>query len=293
MCNMKKISDDLSNEFIIHVKGKNCDYLQFRRLLDLGVKHGYALKPGDYLIRKNKISTEQIECAKNNYIKFCEDLNVDYKKIVLNSQEMHQNNIAIVDSNIFEQENNELAIEGLPGTGKKILQQSDGFVTNKEGIVLAKTNADCILMLFYDPVQKVIANVHSGWRGTFAKIAENAVNKMVSEYSCNPKNIICCICPSIRKCHFEVEEEVKNMCVDIFNYTDEIDNIIEDIGIKDGKHKWLIDTVLINKIMLKNCGLLEENIIDSGLCSVCNSDKIHSYRIEKDNFNLATALICL
>ena len=34
-----------------------------------------------------------------------------------------------------------------------------------------------------------------------------------------------------------------------------------------------------------------ENIIDSGICSVCHSDIIHSYRIEKQNYNTETAII--
>ena len=57
--------------------------------------------------------------------------------------------------------------------------------------------------------------------------------------------------------------------------------------------KWYIDTVLINKLILKNNGILEENIEDCGICSVCNKDKIHSFRAEGANYGLATALIML
>ena len=55
--------------------------------------------------------------------------------------------------------------------------------------------------------------------------------------------------------------------------------------------KWNIDTVLINKIMLQKLGLKQENIIDSGICSVCNSDMIHSYRVEKKGYGLNTVII--
>ena len=55
--------------------------------------------------------------------------------------------------------------------------------------------------------------------------------------------------------------------------------------------KWNIDTVLINKILLQKEGLKPENIIDSGICSVCNSDIVHSYRMEKKNYNTETAII--
>lgn len=59
------------------------------------------------------------------------------------------------------------------------------------------------------------------------------------------------------------------------------------------KEKWNIDTVLINKIILSNVGLKKENIIDSGICSICNKDLIHSFRAEKQGYGLNTALISL
>ena len=59
------------------------------------------------------------------------------------------------------------------------------------------------------------------------------------------------------------------------------------------KEKWNIDTVLINKIILEQKGLKSENIIDSGICSVCNSNLMHSYRVEKQGYGLNTALISL
>ena len=85
------------------------------------------------------------------------------------------------------------------------------MITNKKNIILTTTNADCILLLFFDPVKKVIANTHSGWKGTLQEISVKTVNKMKEEYGCDPKDIIVCICPSIRKCHFEVDKDVYEM----------------------------------------------------------------------------------
>ena len=62
---------------------------------------------------------------------------------------------------------------------------------------------------------------------------------------------------------------------------------------KKDKEKWNIDTVLINKIILERVGLKKENIIDSGICSVCNKELIHSFRVEKQGYGLNTALISL
>ena len=157
-----------------------------------------------------------------------------------------------------------------------------------KNIILSTTNADCIILLFFDPVKKVISNVHSGWKGTLNRISEKAVKKMKEEYNCNPKDIICCICPSIRQCHFEVRKDVQEPYYNEFKDFDNIDKIITPVV---GDEKWYIDTVEINKQILKRQGLKEENIIDSELCSVCNSDLIHSYRVEKKGFGIGTAII--
>ena len=155
-------------------------------------------------------------------------------------------------------------------------------------MILSTTNADCILLLFFDPVKKVIANIHSGWRGTLQRISVNAVRKMIEEYDCNSKDIICCICPSIRKCHFEVDQDVYEMFYNEFKDLKGFEQIIEQKG-----KKWHIDTVLINQILLEKEGLKKENIIDCGICSVCNKDIIHSYRAEGKDYGLGTAVISL
>ena len=161
------------------------------------------------------------------------------------------------------------------------------MITNEKDIILATTNADCILFLLYDTENKVIANVHSGWRGTVQRIAIKTVQKMQKEFNSKPENIICCICPSIRKCHFEVGKEVKEIFQDEFKDID-LDKVIEETKPKE---KWHIDTIEINKILLKRLGLKEENIIDSKICSVCNHNIIHSYRMEKEKYGLETAII--
>ena len=112
--------------------------------------------------------------------------------------------------------------------------------------------------------------------------------KMKEEFNCKPENIICCVAPSIRKCHFEVEEDVKDMFYNEFKDLEEINEIIEK---SEKENKWNIDTVLINRVILKEQGLKDENIIDCGICSVCNSNIIHSFRVEKEGYGLATALI--
>ena len=258
------------NDKIIFQNHDDVSYIQFKKLLKYGVKHAYTLKG------ENLDFSHDSELEKTSYFRLSKALGIDEKTFVKPVQ-THKSHVQCIDKVLESSE----------------LQDMDGLITNQKNIALTTKNADCILFLFYDPVKKVIANVHSGWKGTFQKIAEKTVIKMMNYYGCKASDIICCICPSIRKCHFEVDEEVKDLCVEIFGFTNRLEEFIEVGEIKEGKKKYLIDTVLINQILLKSLGLKEDNIIDCGICSICNQDKIHSARAEGKNFKRATAVITL
>jgi len=275
---------DLSNENVIHIKKNGIQYLQFGKLLEYSdeITHAYALGT-DISYRtltpnNEELTKEEFEKNLQNYKKICEELDVNYINLIRPNQ-FHTDEVKIVNEKINEY---------LPDFNVKEYENCDGLITNKKDKLLVTTNADCILFIFYDPIKKVIANVHSGWKGTLQEISVKTVEKMRNEYDCNPQDVICCICPSIRKCHFEVDEDVKNMFWNKFNTLKEIDKIIEPKG-----DKWYIDTVLINKVILQQVGLQEKNIIDSGICSVCNCDLIHSFRVEKENYGLEAAIIGL
>ncbi len=259
-----------SNEKIICKEYKGIEYIQFKKLLDMGIKHAYTLKGENINFRSG--SKEEEEC----YSKIYEAIGIDVNTLVKPLQN-HTSNIKCIDKILKKEE----------------LVATDGLITNKKGIALTTTNADCILLLFYDPIKQVIANVHSGWKGTFQKIGEKAVIKLITNYNCNPEDIYCFISPSIRKCHFEVDEDVKDLCENIFSFTGQTSKFIEKGRIIDNKQKYFIDTVFINRLLLREIGLNDENIIDCDICSVCNSDKINSYRVEGKDFRLATSIISL
>lgn len=265
---MKKIE----NKNIIYVIDDNVEYIQFKKLLEYGIKHAYTLKRDGVNFRSTNPELEM-----ESYNKLFDSLKLDINTFTKPLQK-HTSVVKCIDR----------------PHEKKELPNIDGLITDKKGISLCTTNADCILFMFFDPVKNVIANVHSGWRGTFQKIGEKAINKMVEYYKCNPKDILVFICPSIRKCHFEVDEDVKELCEEIFGFTNRLDEFIFKGEIKDGKQKYYIDTVMINKIIFRDeCGIKAKNIIDSNICSVCHSDKVHSYRAEGKDFKLATAVISL
>ncbi|MBR3152323.1 MAG: peptidoglycan editing factor PgeF [Clostridia bacterium] len=258
-----------TNSIIKLIRGENIDYIQFNKLLDLGVKHAFTLRKGEL-----NFSHKNIEKEKENYMILADELNLDYKEITKPKQN-HTKNVRIIDK---------------PYTTEDLLE-TDGLITNKKGVVLASTSADCILYLVYDKKKKIIGNIHSGWRGTYQRIIENSIEKMIEEFGSNPADIVICSCPSIRGCHFEVDEDVKIKFEEKFKFLNL--DFIKKGRIVEGKQKYNIDTIKLNTRLLTDLGLVVENIIDSGVCTVCNKDKCNSYRVDGQKFKLSTAVITL
>ncbi len=262
------------------IKNNNgVSYLQFTKLLEYEeiIKHAISLKPID--IGSNDTFYKKQEAVYADYKKLCNMLNLDYQNIYRPYQ-THTDTVKCIQSE-------------MAGIFTKDFRDVDALVTNRKNKILSISIADCIGIIFFDPIKKVIANTHSGWQGTYKLISKKTVEKMVDNYGCNTKDIICCIGPSIRKCHFEVDEDLSEKFYEKFKYLSNIDDIISIGKIKENKQKYNIDTVLINKETMLQMGLKEENIIDCGLCTVCNSDKFHSYRIEKELAGRNTGIICI
>ena len=170
------------------------------------------------------------------------------------------------------------------------IENVDGLITNLKGITLGTYVADCQSILLYDTKNKVIGNIHSGWKGTLSRISTKAINIMVNKYNSSLEDIKVYISPSIHKCHFEVGEELKELFENEFE-----DIILSDliqIGEYKEEQKYYIDTVKLNKRVLINLGIKESNISSSEICSVCNNN-IHSYRRDKPNDGRNLVLITI
>ena len=229
---------DLSNENVVHIKKEGVQYLQFKKLLEYSdiISHAYSIGTDVNFrtarVNKQQLPEQEFQKALYDYEKLCNAINVDYKNVVKTNQE-HTDNIAIATNKINQ---------NFPDINLDEYSRTDGIITQKENLVLSTTNADCILILFFDPVTKTIANIHSGWKGTLQRISIKTVQKMVKEFECKPEDIICCICPSIRKCHFEVDKDVKDLFEEEFKDL----NISQNTDIMEkqkDKEKWNIDTV--------------------------------------------------
>lgn len=185
---------------------------------------------------------------------------VDFEcKNIISPRQTHTNNVVAITLDNLDDELNDV----------------DGVITDLKGVALTIATADCQNIFIYDKKKEVIANVHSGWKGTLNKILRNTIVKLVDVYRCEVQDLIVCIGPSILKCCFEVDSDVVDMFRKEFK---DIEDIISLGDIKDGKQKYYIDTVEINRRELMDLGVPEYNIIVSDICTKCSSDKYHSYR---------------
>lgn len=142
--------------------------------------------------------------------------------------------------------------------------ESDSLITDKKNLGLAVSIADCTPIFLYDFKNKVIAAVHSGWRGTESKILEKTLNQMKSKFNSNPENIIVYVGPSISQANYEVGIEVAEK----FDQT-----FLKPIGIK-----FLLDVSGIIYQMLLEYGIPKNQIQKSELCTFGFKDLLHSYR---------------
>lgn len=94
------------------------------------------------------------------------------------------------------------------GTTREELEGYDALVTDVPGVAIGARTADCIPVLMYDPVRRVVAAVHSGWKGTVLKIAAKTLAVMASKYATRAADIIAVIGPGIGPDSFQVGPEV-------------------------------------------------------------------------------------
>lgn len=183
---------------------------------------------------------------------------------VITAHQVHGFNVAVIDR---------------PGITRDELQGYDALVTNIPECAIGVRTADCIPILLYDPVNKAVAAIHSGWKGTVQKIIHKTLGTMFNEYGTKTDDLIAAIGPGICKSHFQVGNEV----VQFFK---EAGFPLEKIWSFDGS--WTfgdptgghhIDLAEANKWLLTESGLKEENIILSGICSF-HDDRFYSARRE-------------
>ena len=90
---------------------------------------------------------------------------------------------------------------------KKII--GDALITKNRNLPIGILTADCAPILLLDRNKKIIAAVHSGWKGAYKNIITKVLKKFIKLGS-NKKDIIAAIGPAISQKSYEVGEEFKD-----------------------------------------------------------------------------------
>lgn len=151
----------------------------------------------------------------------------------------------------------------------------DALVTNRESGALVIQTADCQAVIIIDPVQRVAANVHSGWRGSVGNIVGRTIRIMAAEYGCRPRDMMCGIGPSLGPC-----------CAEFVNYRDELPKSFWDYR-RSGDN---FDFWGISRDQMVAAGIPGDHISVSGICTKCNQHLFFSYRGDPQTGRFATVV---
>ena len=142
----------------------------------------------------------------------------------------------------------------------------DGMITSLVGVPLMLKTADCMPVVIYDPVNKVVLLVHVGWRGAVAKIFVTGLMLMMQKYKTEARSVKVWLGPSIRKCCYQFgEEPVQSQLPEWSGFVD----------MKKGK--WSIDLAGYVTNTLIEVGVAKTSIISDGGCTYHEDKKWFSY----------------
>lgn len=151
--------------------------------------------------------------------------------------------------------------------------EADAVVSGEPQTACAVQIADCVPILVAS-AEGIVAAVHSGWRGTAAGVAAEAVRAM-QRLGADPSTMVAALGPSIGPCCYQVDARVRDVFAASGQWAD------AEAGFDtDGEGHWKLDVAAINCRILQRAGLRAENIHDSRLCTACDLERFYSYRVE-------------
>jgi len=155
--------------------------------------------------------------------------------------------------------------------------QGDGWVSAEPELLVAIQTADCLPVLLVDPQQRVVAAVHAGWRGTVQRIASKAVHRMQTEFGSHPGNCLAVVGPAIRRCCYEVGEEVVEAFAKEFEGSAGF--FSKPPGSKATRsNSQCVDLAEACRSQLLDAGMAAKKIFTDGPCTACEKERFFSHR---------------
>ncbi len=150
-------------------------------------KGGVSKKPYDSLNVRFGIGDDYESVKKNRRI-ICNSLDIDSKKLI-SANQIHSKNVKIIDRDFADNHEPDMETDNV-----------DGLITNEKDVALMVQVADCQAILMFDPIKRVVAAVHVGWKGLKQDISGMTINVMKNKFGVDPMNLMVGIAPSLGPC---------------------------------------------------------------------------------------------
>lgn len=261
------------NAVLMHSDETQTPYLSFPSLEQLSfLRHGFSTRLGG--VSEGIYASMNLgfgrgdsdENVRENYHRLCSSIGINEHDLVFTHQ-VHKANIRIATADD----------KGKGYDLERDYSDIDGMITNEPGVPLLVFCADCVPILLADPVKKAVGAVHSGWKGTVAKISSEAIWLMADTYGSDPSDIIAVVGPCICKDCYEVGSEVAKQFLSAFT-KEQCKTILTPHADSD---KYQLDLWEANRHILLDAGIKPENLTISGVCTMCHSDLLFSHRATK------------
>jgi hypothetical protein len=136
----------------------------------------------------------------------------------------------------------------------------DVLVTSTPGVTLVILVADCVPLALVDPVARVLAVVHAGWRGTAAGVVGAALDAMAAR-GAEAGRVRAWVGPGVAAESYQVTDGVRDGLEDAVRPA----TLDDGVARPDGPGHWLVDLAAANRQQLRRRGVAGKQISDCGL----------------------------
>ncbi|WP_028043862.1 peptidoglycan editing factor PgeF [Candidatus Stoquefichus massiliensis] len=189
----------------------------------------------------------------------------------------------------FQQHTTQFLKVSLKDGGKGMYSRDDAFIgydamyTRDENLWLWTFHADCCPVLLYCQDQKIVAAIHSGWKGTVGEIVGKVTKHLIENENCQPEHIYAYIGPSIEQKNFEAKD-------DIIKLVQKMSFETSPFYIKKDDGNYLLDSKGLIQQQLLNLKIPIQHITVSPYCTIENNDLFFSYRKTKTKYRNITLI---
>jgi len=156
------------------------------------------------------------------------------------------------------------------------IPSADAMICNVPGIALLVKQADCQSVILFDPVQRVAANVHCGWRGNVLNVLGRVVMRICQEFGTRASDLLGAIGPSLGPC-----------CAEFITHREIFPQTFSRFMVAKNH----FDLRALSVRQLVEAGLREENIELARICTRCRTNLFYSYRGEGKTGRFGTAVM--